>query len=236
MLYVISDTHGYDFNKFLSLLDIAGFSDNDFLFILGDVIDRGEDGVKYLTWLLSCYNAQLILGNHEEMLLACVKLFDEITDENIGNLNTDLMNNLAAWQINGGETTINSLRKLKRYDNDMFNEIIDYLSNCPLWDTATAGGKDYLLTHSGIGNFKSDKKISTYERHDFLWNRPNLSDRYFDDITTVFGHTPTEYYGDEYKGKILITDTWIDIDTGAAMGNSPTILRLDDMKTFKINN
>ena len=48
----------------------------------------------------------------------------------------------------------------------------------------------------------------------------------------IFGHTPTFYYGEEYKGKAIVTDTWIDIDTGAAAGLSPMLLRLDDMKEF----
>lgn len=39
-------------------------------------------------------------------------------------------------------------------------------------------------------------------------------------------------YGDENKGKILKTRTWIDIDVGAAYGEKPILLRLDDFKEF----
>ncbi len=232
MIYVISDTHGYDFGRFLSILDKAGFDEDDFLFILGDVIDRGKDGIKYLSWLLSQPNAQLILGNHEEMLLACEFAFAEVTDENINSLSVDKLTAFANWQFNGADPTIDGFREMMMKDKYIVNDIFDYLHDCPLWEVVTVGEKDFLLTHSGIGNFQKGKKISEYDNHDFLWNRPNLTDRYFDDITTIFGHTPTEYFGNEYKGKILITDTWIDIDTGAAMGNSPTLLRLDDMKVF----
>ena len=35
------------------LLDKAGFGENDFLFVLGDVIDRGEEGVELLRWLVN---------------------------------------------------------------------------------------------------------------------------------------------------------------------------------------
>ena len=31
---------------------------------------------------------------------------------------------------------------------------------------------------------------------------------------------------------MLVTDTWVDIDTGAACGGSPMLLRLDDMRPF----
>ena len=34
------------------------------------------------------------------------------------------------------------------------------------------------------------------------------------------------------KGKILRTETWIDIDVGVPYGNSPALLRLDDLKEF----
>ena len=53
MTYVISDLHGYPLEKFKMLLEKAEFSDNDFLYILGDVIDRnGDGGVEMLCWLL----------------------------------------------------------------------------------------------------------------------------------------------------------------------------------------
>lgn len=44
MTYVISDLHGYPLDKFKILLDQAGFSKNDELFILGDIVDRNGDG------------------------------------------------------------------------------------------------------------------------------------------------------------------------------------------------
>ena len=39
-------------------------------------------------------------------------------------------------------------------------------------------------------------------------------------------------YGEEYQGREFRTDTWICIDAGAAMGESPMLLRLDDKKAF----
>lgn len=72
MTYVISDLHGYSIEKLKTLLEKAGFCEDDFLYILGDVIDRnGDGGVGILRWLLPRPNVQLVLGNHEAMLLAC---------------------------------------------------------------------------------------------------------------------------------------------------------------------
>lgn len=47
-----------------------------------------------------------------------------------------------------------------------------------------------------------------------------------------FPNHPYKVKDDESKGKILFTDTWIDVDVGAGLGLPPAILRLDDMKTF----
>ena len=44
MTYVISDLHGYPHERFMKLLEKAGFSDRDFLYILGDVVDRRLSG------------------------------------------------------------------------------------------------------------------------------------------------------------------------------------------------
>ena len=48
---------------------------------------------------------------------------------------------------------------------------------------------------------------------------------------TILGHTPTGYRFGE-AGKMFRTETWIDIDTGAAGGGSPMLLRLDDLQAF----
>ena len=42
--YVISDLHGYPISRLKQLLGKAGFGSRDFLYMLGDVIDRNNDG------------------------------------------------------------------------------------------------------------------------------------------------------------------------------------------------
>ena len=66
-----------------------------------------------------------------------------------------------------------------------------------------------------------------------MWARPSPDESYFEDITVVAGHTPTFIHGDKYDGLPLFTDTWIDIDSGAAYGRAPVLLRLDDLKWFR---
>ena len=229
MIYVTSDLHGYPLEKFRSMLDSVGFSQKDFLYILGDVIDRGADGINLLRWIMLQPNVELLLGNHEAMMLASDFVFDEITEKSISDLTGTKLDVYLNWVANGGQPTLDALHALRP---EQIEYILDFLRDCPLSETITAGGRDFILTHSGLGGFDRSKRLSAYTDRELLWIRPSLTDRYFDDITTVFGHTPTYYYGDEYKGKAVVTDTWIDIDTGAASGMPPMLLRLDDMQEF----
>lgn len=231
MIYVTSDLHGLPLKELQALLKKAGFSTADWLYILGDVVDRRNDGgVEILRWLLVQDNAQLILGNHEAMLLACDFVFEEITEHSIARLSPEKWNALQLYLRNGGEATLEAMQKLLQSDPSAAAGILEYLQSAPLYETTEAGGRDFLLCHAGLGDFRPDKKLSQYTPEEWLWARPRLTDVYFHDFLTVFGHTPTRYYGNEYAGKILRTDTWIDIDVGLASGASPVLLRLDDLE------
>ncbi|MBE7073320.1 MAG: calcineurin [Ruminococcaceae bacterium] len=233
MIYVISDLHGYPHEKFLALLDKAGFGNDDFLYILGDVVDRnGDGGVETLNWLMYQTNVQLILGNHEAMLLACSFVFDEITEDSIESLTAEKIDMLTRYQLDGGDITLKAMQKLPK---ETQQDILDYLRDCPLYETVNAGGKDFILVHAGLGNFDPNKQIEDYTTEELLWSWPELTDIYYKDKITVFGHTPTFSFGDEYEGKILKTNTWIDIDVGAGFGREPVMVRLEDMREYSLN-
>ena len=231
MIYVISDLHGYPHGKLLALLDKAGFGRDDFLYILGDVVDRnGDGGVETLNWLMYQTNVQLILGNHESMLLACAFVFDEITEDSIDSLTAEKIDMLTRYQADGGDVTLKAMQKLSKENQQ---DILDYLRDCPLYETVTAGGKDFILVHEGLDNFSPEKNIEDYTVEELLWAWPELTDVYYKDKMTVFGHTPTVSFGKEYDGKIIKTDTWIDIDAGTGFGREPVLLRLEDMREFR---
>ena len=231
MIYVTSDWHGYPVDKIKQLFDKVNFGDDDFCYVLGDVIDRGEDGVRLLQWLMDQPNVELLMGNHEAMMLSCDWLFQKITDKSVRDLNMNKMQLMLNWQKNGAEPTLNAM---KRLGNDERADIMDYLANLPLYIQISVGKKEYILTHSGIANFDPDKDISDHAADDLLWCRPKLSDKYYDDKTVIFGHTPTLAYGEMYKGKPIMTETWINVDSGAAAGLPPILLRLDDMAVFRL--
>ena len=233
MIYVISDLHGYLHERFLALLDKAGFAEDDFLYILGDVADRGGDGgTATLQWLLYQTNVQLILGNHEAMRLGCAFVFEEIREDFEEKLTAEKFDMLQRYMADGGDVTLRAMQGLSR---DEQQDILEYLRDCPLYETLRIDERAFILVHSGLGDFSPKRHIEDYSMEDLLWTQPELTDEYYKNILTVLGHTPTFFFGDQYKDKIVRTETWLAVDMGAGFGREPVLLRLDDMAEFRMD-
>lgn len=230
MTYVVSDLHGTVLQQFRDLLAQAGFSDEDVLYVLGDTIDRGTDGVALLLWMMEQPNVFHLLGNHEAMLLAVSEtMFKDCGDVELEDLLDGQMDILSTMLVNGAQPTLTALRELFRKSPEQVEDLLDYLQEMPLYDSVEVNGITYLLVHAGLGNFAADKKLSVYTTDELLWHRPKLEEVYplGDDVMVLFGHTPTSYYGT--AGEIVKTDTWCCIDTSEV---GPTLLRLDDWLIF----
>ena len=232
MIYVTSDLHGCPPEWLFELLDQAGFSQDDFLFVLGDVIDRGEHSVALLRWMAEQPNVQLLLGNHEAMLLSCAFLFEEVTEESLLSLDTGKLELYRTWMENGGDDTLTGLRTLLKTQPDVLEGLLDYVQEAPLYETVEVSDRRFVLVHGGLENFRPDRPLSDYEPGELLWARPGPDTHYFDDALTVFGHTPTALFGPQYRGRAVRTDSWICIDTGVTAGYRPMLLRLDDLAEF----
>ncbi len=233
MIYAVSDLHGYPIEKFKEYLEKINFSKEDTLYVLGDVVDRGADGVKYLRWIRTQPNIRLLAGNHEDMLLNNELLFDIISDDNADFFTSQTVKIYKNWMYNGGAPTLDALKAMRSSEQ---KHLFMYLRKLPLYAEISVGGRDFVLCHAGLDNFSPEKPLSEYSRKELIWTRPSFADRYYEDgKKVIFGHTPTKYYGDIYDGKPVFTETWINIDAGAAYGNKPVILRLDDLEVFSFN-
>lgn len=233
MHFVTSDLHGYPHARFLSLLEKAGFGKDDELYVLGDVIDRnGDGGIETLLWMSEQENVHFIMGNHEHFMLACGFLFDEITEKGADELTTDKLETAAVWLRNGAYPTVQSLKALAAKDRDRLDGLMEYLREAPLYELLKIKRKMYVLVHAGLGNFSKKKDLDDYTADELLWTRPHPDEKWFRKATVILGHTPVSYYGSRYAGRIFRADSFIDIDTGAASGGSPTVLRLEDEMPF----
>jgi len=230
MIFVTSDLHGIALSRLQNLLQKAGFSAEDTLFVLGDSIDRGEHGVELLLWMMKQYNVIHLLGNHEELLLAASDfLLSPIEDDVESRMTEDNLGLLSTLLSNGAQPTLTALKQLVHHQPQQAQFLLEYLQEMPLYDAVEVHGVTYVLTHAGLGNFRPDKRLSEYTRQELLWHRPAPSDRYFGgDTMVLLGHTPTGFYGT--PGALFKTDSWCCIDTS---DTAPTLLRLNDWKVFR---
>lgn len=230
IIYVMSDIHGC-FDKYQAMLREIGFSPRDTLYILGDVIDRGPDGIKILQDMNMRPNVFPLLGNHEFTAAVCLPwLMEEVTDQSLDALDHTQIAALSEWITNGGGPTLRSLKQLGQEERE---DILEYFREMELFAEVEAGGRAFVLTHSAPENFAPDKPLDSYELQDLLFGRPELDTVYYPDRILVFGHTPTRLLSG--GNRILRQDTWIDIDCGCVFkGGQLGCLRLDTMEEFYV--
>lgn len=229
-VFVTSDLHGMTLEEFRRILAVINFKQEDSLYILGDVIDRRNDGgIALLEWITKQSNIHMLLGNHEDMLLLCEFALGSMTEEEIDRVSRDQISLLSDYIYNGGEPTVTALNAL---GEETTRRILEYLKALPLYYELELNGRSYVLVHSAPDNFDPHRPLCDYTKTELIWNRPDIDDEFYEDRTLIVGHTPTLYYGNEFKGRIMHRPTWIDIDTGAVYGNKAAVIRLDDMREF----
>ena len=210
--YVLSDIHG-EYDLFMEMLDKIGLKDEDTLFVLGDVVDRGPDPIKTLLKLMEMPNAICIVGNHEYMAMQCIRFLEqEITKESIEQLDGRTLANLQNWLANGATSTIKEFQSL---DQEMRQAVIDFIQDFSVFEEVTVNGTEYLLVHAGLGNYAPGKPIEEYTLHDIIWTRADYETKYFEDVYVISGHTPTQFIRNNPRpGYIYRANNHIAIDCG----------------------
>jgi serine/threonine protein phosphatase 1 len=230
MIYVMSDVHGC-YRQYLDLLKQAKFCNEDTLFVLGDVLDKGDDPIKLLQDMSMRENVIPILGNHEYMAASVLQdLMEEITEDTCTTLlSPDFMESYGYWINDGGDTTLKQFLKLKRDEREA---LMEYLEEFSLYEEISAGEKDYVLVHAGIEPYVEGKPLEDYKLQELIFKNPYKNADYFKDKTVIYGHTPTFTMGEEWDSKIYIGKNMINIDCGAVYGRALAMLCLDDGKCY----
>ena len=122
-----------------------GFLDEDILYILGDIIDRGPKIVETVRKVINTPNIKMILGNHEDMFLRSFEsknIFDEVL-----------------WYQNGGGVTDSEFSKLGKEE---LENIVQYFKSLPLEIELEINSQNFLLVH---GNYvpKNNKKYLRFD-------------------------------------------------------------------------
>ena len=224
--YVVSDIHG-ESDRFFGMLDTIRFLDTDTLYILGDVVDRGPEGIGILQKIMSSSNMVMILGNHEHMMLEyLVPDPDPIA--------------VRRWDKNGNGPTLEGFSKL---DAESRRNMLAYLKSLPSHLEVEVSGKRFYLVHGFPGE-------TVFEE---VWSRPQLdTPNPGIDGRIILGHTPVQYLirSEEERMRYLADveardthlmiyhgDGFIDID--CACGHHCPVkalacIRLEDMAEFYI--
>jgi serine/threonine protein phosphatase 1 len=206
MIYVMSDIHGY-FDKFISILERINFSDEDELYILGDVIDRGDKPIETLKFVLEQKNMHLLMGNHEQIMLDSFAFSaDEVCPTRYAS----------NWMSVGGFITADQFLNLS------VNEQIDLLLKISKLPSYIIKDNN-IFVHAGIpenkpirleGNRFIYSYMEGFDKDDLIWDRDMIyTDFKIEGFHVYCGHNPTPYAFPNHYG-IYKTDGYTLIDCG----------------------
>ena len=233
MHYVMSDLHG-EYEKYLEMLKKIKFTDDDVLYVLGDVVDRGKHPIKILQDMMQRFNVYPLIGNHDYMCLLSLKtLLTEITNESIEHFeNEDQLQMLQFWLQEGGQTTLDEFMQLSKEE---MQDIEDYLGEFSLYEEIHVIGKVFILVHAGLDNFNTARSLDDYELYEVIFKRTNYTKVYYPDKYLVTGHTPTQVIkGNSRPGFIYQKNHHIAIDCGCVFGGKLACLCLETMEEFYV--
>lgn len=210
MTYVVSDLHGC-FDKFKRLLSKINFNDNDVMYVVGDIVDYGEEPIELLCDLSMRYNVIPIVGDAD---LRAFELLREL-DKMLGGASPDpeMLGKMAEWIQDGGAKTMEGFKAL---DEDMREGVLEYLEDMSLYEELEIKGKKYLLVHAGIADYDADTDLDDYMPEDFVCESVDPEYPLIDGTTLIVGHKPTYEIEGAEKGKIYHGDGSIFLDCGAA--------------------
>lgn len=250
--YCVSDIHG-NADAFFALLKFLQFKDTDTLYVLGDVIDRGPDGISLLKTIMHTHNIKMLLGNHELMMLEYFNPSFATTNGSCSDPSAPIISETASlvsyhsirqrWNRNHNKRTLTDFLSLSFEEQ---KQILVYLQKLPFHETVNVNGSSFYLVHGFPGT-------SLYEE---VWNRPGNKETEClrPNQTVIIGHTPVvlletsseieqAHYFSELEQcnnvmKIIHSKHgWIDIDCGISYsvpGRSLACLCLDNMAEIYI--
>ena len=230
MTYVVSNLHGC-LKKFTRLLQEIRFTDNDVMYVLGDIVDMGEEPIELLCDLSMRFNVIPVLGDCDYRALRLLTELDKLLRDG-GTPDPEILGEMTAWITDGGAKTMEGFKAL---DDDMKEGVLEYLSDMSLYEEAEVGGKRYLLLHAGIADFDPETPLEDYMPEDFIREPLDPHSPYFDDVTVIAGHVPTYTLAGAEKGKIYRGEGCILIDCGAAFDEPLGCLCLENGREFYVS-
>ncbi len=236
MIYVMSDLLGH-LSQFREMLQKLRFNKRDEMYILGNIIDCGEDSIGLLQELMMMENVYPLLGYREYRFLKCMK--DIPSDAKLADL-PSYMNEkqtalLAEWIKDGGGGTVSQFLALEEEDREA---VLDYLGECMPYDLVESCGRSYLLTSCGVHGYDPQKDLDDYSVKAFIgemtveelvaWDQEEI---------LVVGSYPTADLPDSMDSAIYFGDSFIAVNCDVShpeKGGKLGCLRLGDEKDYYV--
>lgn len=208
--YVIGDIHGHHSRLMETLSRINFDFENDRLFCVGDLIDRGPESGKVLNLLAENWFYSL-LGNHEYYMLSGLKH---------NNSKHKMM-----WLENGGDWIASS-------DPALWPSWFEAMSKLPIAiQLEGKDGKTYGLLHADYPGYNW-QEFESFDQHDLetcLWSRKSFAKRRDHTIHgidfLVHGHNSTGHTVNGQSAALLLGNRYY-IEPGAYKGDDFVILAI----------
>ena len=211
MTYVLSDIHGC-YEKYRKLLEKMRVCEADTLYVLGDVVDRGDDGIRTLRDLMGRKNAVILRGNHDDTALKLLYLLRQ----DAGNYDSNQVQDLfASWFSDGGEPTYREYLALSEAEQI---EVLTFLNKLPVARELEVNGQRFWLSHT-LPRKKRFLDPAPLHTIDLISGAPDYDEVYDPERFFVTGHTPTELIDKACSGRIWKGNNHIAIDCGAVFGS-----------------
>ncbi len=200
MIYVTGSICGR-FDKYKRLLEKIDLRSRDDLYVVGDIIGEGADSLKVLEDMSMRSNVFSVLGDNEYF---AHKIMTEIADET-GALRRELPETMR-------DDIKCTVKEFSLMDNDGRAWVMEYLAEMSLYEQINVDGREYLLVHSGIGNFCPDKPVSDYGICELALSETDFGKCYYNDKILITSHCPSYKIDKRYRGQIYRSDCHIGLN------------------------
>ena len=224
MIYAVSDLHGC-YDKYRNMLEKIHFSNTDTLYILGDVVDRGDGGIDIMRDMAARSNIIPIKGNHDFLAHHLLKMITQSSDLLTSEKQRELYQ---MWLSDGGEPTYRAFMELSP---DEQQYLLSYMNTFLLYEEVEAGGNRFFLSHT-VPEKKRMQHFDTLLWQELIIGEPEYEKQYFPDKYIVTGHTPTGLIDEACAGRIYQKNHHIAIDCGAVFGRTLGCICLDTLEEY----
>lgn len=219
---VVGDIHG-QLNLLNELLTKANYKPHeDFLVLIGDLVDRGEDSKGVVERAIQLKNEApntvvVLQGNHEVMMLNSVKRPNAEASE--------------GWLKTGG------VECLKSYTNEQGNveippEHIEFLDSLPAWYE----DEHAIYVHASLPKMTDGSFLHpsfSPDSAELMWGRNRRFFHEYDGKLVVFGHTIAGQMFGEW-GQVWQRDELIAVDTGAYLTGILSAVELPSRQVYQV--